>query len=226
MRGRYLSILVLLASASLQVDVARGQSVDDDARAREPAATPTSAPPASPSHVPTQHLFTAKLGVGVSFGGEEPLDRIVAAGEGITLLAGATLTPFWISPIAFGVGLDFGYKYAATQSIGGGYSLRRFPLAASTHALVRMTDALFLRVAGGPYLELGVQLSPTGQREAMDIELDDALGAMAEGGVFYRVKHFAFDAAIRYTALRYTGPPNADADASNLGAFFAFHYVL
>ena len=124
------------------------------------------------------------------------------------------------------MGLDFGFKYAATQSLNGGYSLRRFPLTPSVHALVRMSDAMFLRVAGGPYVELGVQLSPTGKREAEAIELDDALGVMAEGGIFCRVKHFAVDAAIRYTALSYEGPQNADADASNVGVFFGIHYLL
>lgn len=144
----------------------------------------------------------------------------------MTLQAGATLTPLWTSWLALGVGVDFGLKYAATQSLGGGYSLRRFPLTPSAHALFRVSDAMFLRVAGGPYVELGVLLSPTGKREAMAIELDDALGAMAEGGIFYRAKRFAVDAAVRYTALRYEGPLNADADASSVGAFFGIHYVL
>jgi hypothetical protein len=217
MPGPCLSIVLLLALAFLQVDVARGQSPAGDERAREPA-TPTSAP--------TQHLFTARVSFGASFGGDEAFDRSVAAGEGITLQAGATLIPFWTSWLALGMGVDFGLKYAATQSLNGGYSLRRFPLTPSAQALFRMSDTLFLRVAGGPYVELGVQLSPTGKREAMAIELDDALGVMAESGIFYRAKRFAVDAAIRYTALRYEGPLNADADASNLGVFFGIHYVL
>src|SRR5687768_3610377 len=117
MRRPYSILLVLLASAFLRISVAQAQPAEDE-RTREPAAPAENAKPA----VPTRHLFAARLSVGMSFGGEEPLGLNVAAGDGITLQAGASLTPFWLSWIAFGAGVDFGYKYAATQSIGGGYS--------------------------------------------------------------------------------------------------------
>ena len=64
--------------------------------------------------------------------------------------------------------------------------MRRFPLTVPVHALIRLGDALFVRVAGGPHLELGVQLSSTGKREATGIGFHDALGFMAEGGMFFR----------------------------------------
>jgi hypothetical protein len=227
MRGPYSTLLVLLASAFLQIGVARAQSPAEDERRREPATPADNAVPAAPPP-PSRHLFAARLGVGMSFGGEAPLGRKVAAGDGITLQAGASLTPFWTSRIAFGGGIDFGYKYAATQSIGGGFSLSRIPLTVSAHALIRVIDGVFVRVAGGPHIEVDVQLSPTGEREAMDVGFHDALGFMAEGGMFYRGRHFAVDVSLRYTGLHYEGQTDrlADADASNIGMFLGVSYVL
>lgn len=175
--------------------------------------------------LPHTHLLSAKLDLGVAFGGDEIPNRFVHAGEGVALGLGVASAPFWLSWLGFGGGVDFAFKYAATQTLTGGYSLSRWPLMLHVDVLARASPVTLIRIAGGPYLELGVEIARTGRDAHLDRKLPNAFGYLLEAGIRQRISRaFAFDASVRWTSLRYEN--SARSDAGGLGGAFAIHYVF
>jgi hypothetical protein len=194
-------------------------------RPRKKAAPPIEEAPPDPAVHP---LWGASLGIGFAFGGEEPDTGGVLAGDGVALTLGTTLTPVWAGRAGFGLGLDFGIKYAATQSLGGSFEILRYPIVPSAHVLVRVGGAWFLRAAGGPYIEVAIKASRGGTRSANtptpERTFPSAIGAMGEAGVLYTLGKLGAHAGVRYTTLSYETP--SDTDASSWGLFMGIHYFF
>jgi hypothetical protein len=214
------SVWIVLALLGLQLVTSVTTRAQEAAEPeREPA--PTSAPD-TPS---TAYLLSAKLDVGVAFGFQKLPNRPLEGGDGIALALGASTAPLWVSWLGVGGGADLGIKYTAVQATNGGYALRRWPLALHADFLAQVSTSTLLRIAAGPYLELGVEILRTGRDAATDRKLPHALGYLLEGGIRQRVgKRFALDASLRWTGLSYED--SARSDASSLGVFVAIHFIL
>lgn len=178
--------------------------------------------------------YDVNFGLGLGFGGEnlatfELMDgsnQELDAGRGVALTLGAKVTPLWVlDSVGFGVGVDIGWKYGAITAKDASLGLRRFPVVATAHGLVRLSPQWYLRLAGGLTYEMGISLRGSGLLEGLSADAENALGPIGEGGVLYAVNHLGIDVAFRYAALKYDfGSGSANA---NHGAFVVgFHYIF
>ena len=204
---------------------AERQRTDPIAAADEPAVAPARGFPP---------WYDVNFGLGLGFGGEnlatfELMDgsnQELDAGRGVALTLGAKVTPLWVlDSIGFGVGVDIGWKYGAITAKDASLGLRRFPVVATAHGLIRLSPQWYLRFAGGLTYEMGISLRGSGLLEGVSADAENALGPIGEGGVLYAVNHLGIDVAFRYAALKYDfGSASVDA---NHGAFVVgFHYIL
>lgn len=180
-------------------------------------------------------LFDVNLGLGLAFGGEnlakfelsDGTEQDLDAGRGVLLTLGGKVTPLWLlESIGFGIGLDFGWKYGAVTASDASLSLRRFPLVATAHGLIRVAPQWFLRVAGGLTYETGIALRGSGLLEDAKADANDALGWVGEGGVLWWVeRHGAMDIGFRYTGLKYDFGYGS-VDANHAALVMGFHFLF
>ena len=174
---------------------------------------------------PRAHGLSLKLNLGAAFGGDALASGISNAGDGVVLGLGAASVPLWADWLGVGGGLDLGFKYTARQDLGGGYALSRWPLDLHLDLLARVSNETLIRIAGGPTLEIGVEVQSTGKNPAPDRSLGQALGFFVEAGIRQRLSQpFALDASLRWTHVSYEDA--GSRDASSLGGFLAMHWVV
>jgi hypothetical protein len=165
------------------------------------------------------------VGLGFFFGGKSLFDatfinapdRSLSAGRGVQISVGGLWTPLWVEDrVGFGVGGSLGWKYDSISAVNGSASLRRFPVSATAHSLIRLNRRWFTLLSGGVATEVGGHLSGDGFAAGIDSDLSATVGLLAEAQLCYGVERVALGAGLRYTSLsdRVQG---TKIDASSLG---------